>query len=628
MRRLLALTMLAFGLLAPAAIASGLRLTPARTGPFPERGYVLTLPAKASLSPGQVSVAENGAPVSGLSVVPANAFGQSHFGAVLLIDASEFMRGSAIQAAVGAARSFAGQRDARQPLGVVYFDSIARIALPLSTDRAAIGGALAEAPPLGSGAHIFNAVSTGLGMLARANVTGGAIILLSDGAITGRLGEQASRQRKAQVFSAAAAENVRVYAIGVHDRAFHGYYLRSLAATTGGTYTEVSSAGLPSLLRDLGSELSNQYLIRYRSQAPLGSRVRVTARVAGAPGAAVARYSAPAPPPALATGRAVKGHVSFWQTTTAAVLACILCAVLIGLGALALLTPRRSVRGRVGRFVSTAPREKSRSWTGTLLERAFAEDRAGVRHGRRWASFVGEVELARVGMSLGQILAFTGIGTVLLGWLLVSATSSPLAGLLALCVPVGVRIAIRVLVDRQRRLFDEQLPDNLQVVSAAMRAGHTFVSALALVTEDAPEPSRRELRRVLADEQLGVPLVDALNGVTERMRSRDFEHVALVAALQRETGGNTAEVIDTVTETIRERLDIRRLVRTLTAQGRLAGWVVSALPVALLVIISILNPHYISPLFHRTAGVVALCLAAVMLAAGFWVIRRIVDIET
>jgi len=150
---------------------------------------------------------------------------------------------------------------------------------------------------------------------------------------------------------------------------------------------------------------------------------------------------------------------------------------------------------------------------------------------------------------------------------------------------------------------------------------------LAIVAEDAPEPSRRELRRVLSDEQLGVPLADALNSVTERMHSRDFEHVALVAALQRETGGNTAEVIDTVTETIRERLDLRRLVRTLTAQGRLAAWVVSLLPIVLLVFISIINSHYIHPLFHRTAGVVALGLGAVMLIAGFLVMRRIVDID-
>jgi tight adherence protein B len=160
-----------------------------------------------------------------------------------------------------------------------------------------------------------------------------------------------------------------------------------------------------------------------------------------------------------------------------------------------------------------------------------------------------------------------------------------------------------------------------------MRAGHTFIGALALVAEDAPQPSRGELRRVLADEQLGIPLGDALNAVTERMKSRDFEHVALVATLQRETGGNTAEVIDTVTETIRERLDLRRLVRALTAQGRLAGWVVSSLPVALLLFISLINPEYIHPLFHRTAGIAALVIAAAMLTTGFLVIRRIVNIK-
>jgi tight adherence protein B len=111
------------------------------------------------------------------------------------------------------------------------------------------------------------------------------------------------------------------------------------------------------------------------------------------------------------------------------------------------------------------------------------------------------------------------------------------------------------------------------------------------------------------------------------MNSRDFEHVALVAALQRETGGNTAEVIDSVTDTIRERLDLRRLVRTLTAQGRISGWVVTALPVALLLIISVVNPHYVHPLFHRTAGIIALGVAALMLVSGFLIIRRIVDIK-
>ncbi len=162
--------------------------------------------------------------------------------------------------------------------------------------------------------------------------------------------------------------------------------------------------------------------------------------------------------------------------------------------------------------------------------------------------------------------------------------------LLALFVPVVAQLAIKTLAGRQRRAFSEQLPDNLQVIASAMRSGQTFVGALKAVIEDAPEPSKRELRRAVLDEQLGIPLADALGQVTERMKSEDFKHVAIVAALQRETGGNTAEVIDLVAETVRERIEIRRLVRGLTAQGRLSGGILSLLPVGLLIFISMMNP--------------------------------------
>jgi tight adherence protein B len=100
-----------------------------------------------------------------------------------------------------------------------------------------------------------------------------------------------------------------------------------------------------------------------------------------------------------------------------------------------------------------------------------------------------------------------------------------------------------------------------------------------------------------------------------------------VAALQRETGGNSAEVLDRVADTVRERAALRRLVRTLTAQGRMARWIVSALPVMLLVIITLLNPEYMSPLFHKTAGQIILAMAAIMVVSGSLVIRKIVDIK-
>ena len=164
-------------------------------------------------------------------------------------------------------------------------------------------------------------------------------------------------------------------------------------------------------------------------------------------------------------------------------------------------------------------------------------------------------------------------------------------------------------------------------LASGVRAGHSLVGGLSLVVNDADEPSRSEFQRVVADEQLGIPLEDALETVARRMDNRDIEQVALVSSLQRETGGNAAEVLDRVVENIRERQGLRRLVHTLTAQGRLSRWIVSALPVGLLLLISAINPTYMKPLFHHTSGKVILAIGAIMIVAGSLVIKKIVEIK-
>ena len=221
----------------------------------------------------------------------------------------------------------------------------------------------------------------------------------------------------------------------------------------------------------------------------------------------------------------------------------------------------------------------------------------------------------------------TLLTTIAVGWLLASATGSPIAAALALFIPFLANFGIKLAADRKRREFSDQLPDNLQVIASAMRAGQTFVGAMRSVLEDAPEPSQREFRRAVTDESLGIPLTEALGQVTERMNSEDFQHVAIVAALQRETGGNTAEVIDLVADTVRERIAIRRLVRGLTAQGRLSGGVLSLLPVFLLIVISVVNPRYMHPMFHSTTGLIALGGSIGLVIAGGLVIRKIIEID-
>jgi tight adherence protein B len=623
MRRLSTLVGLALLLVclsASQASASGLRLSQAGGAQFPQRAFLLSLSSKGVLTPRQISVTEGGVRVQGLSVEPASRIGQSHFGTVLVIDTSDSMSGAAEESAIAAARAFIRARNAAQPVGIVMFDQTARVVAPMTTDDATLNRALSKIPTLHSGTHLYDAVATANKLLAGANLTGGSIVVVSDGRDTG-----SSRSLKS-VAHAATSMGVRIYTVGVKDSSFDGTSLNDLASATQGVYTPVDSSTLVSLYHDLGVALSNQYLIQYTSRAPLGTKVAVAVSVKGHGSARATYFIAPVAP-ALASGPAGKAQSpSFWSSTGGAVVVSIVCALLFGLAILALITRRAGVRQRVGPFVGVSAQpveDKPRS----LVQRALGDPRGRRVEKSHWSAVLAEeIDVANLPINVPRLVVLTLLGTIVLAYLLAQLVG-PLGAAVALVLPVGVRIWVRGAANRQRRAFGEQLPDNLAVVASALRAGNTFVGSLSVVTTDAPEPSRREIRRALADEQLGVPLVDALNRISERMDSSDFHHVALVATLQAETGGNTAEVLDVVTETIRERLELRRLVRTLTAQGRLAGWVLSALPVALLLFLSFINPHYISPLFHTTLGIIAIGMAAVMVVTGSFVIRRIVDID-
>jgi tight adherence protein B len=178
-----------------------------------------------------------------------------------------------------------------------------------------------------------------------------------------------------------------------------------------------------------------------------------------------------------------------------------------------------------------------------------------------------------------------------------------------------------------RKEFAEQLPENLDVLASALRAGHSLAGAMGVVADEAPEPSKREFSRVVTDEQLGIPLDEALEVTAKRMQNTDVDQLAVLALVQREAGGNTAEVLDQVTRNIRARMDIRRLVTVLTAQGKFSSVVVACVPLGIFLFLMLVNPDHLDPLFHRMIGQVAGIAAIFMTLIGFYVIRRIVSIE-
>jgi tight adherence protein B len=308
-------------------------------------------------------------------------------------------------------------------------------------------------------------------------------------------------------------------------------------------------------------------------------------------------------------------------------LAVLLVAGLIGAAVMLMLRPpNRTLSRRLGEFVSLAKREGVEEAKTQPQTNLFRHAEKPLEQSRRWTKFQEELEIADVKMPAVQIVLWTVVATIVAMWLIATVTVGIFA-VLALGIPWGVRSFLKRKLRKKRDAFSEQLPDNLQVLSSGLRAGHSLVGALSLVVEESDEPSRSEFRRVIADEQLGVPLEEAIDVVVHRMDNHDLEQVALVAALQRKTGGSAAEVLDRVTDTIRERFELRRLVKGLTAQGRLSRWIVSLLPPALMAVISLINPSYLDPLFRTSGGRVLLLVGALMVVMGSLVIKKIVEIK-
>jgi tight adherence protein B len=574
------------------------------------------------LSADQLRVRENGTPVTGLTVVPAALGKGNQFGVVLVIDASDSMKGKPIAGALAAAQLFVGHRTAEQQVAVVTFNDQPDVALPFTTDSSAILQALAHKPTLAYGTHIYDAVGKAISLLEQAKIVAGSVVVLSDGADTG------STSSRADVISAAKRAHVRIFAVGLRSKHFEPGALRNLAQGASGSMSEAESVkDLSRIYDQLGTQLSREYLLRYRSYQRLGEKVQVSVQIKGVAGAGRSGYATP--PLTTATSQGYhKGFGSgFWGSPFTMIVVSVFAVGLVAFCLFLLLMPRRrTFQKRLAEFVSMAEASDGGSIGGALQTGFLNTTEKSLEGAKWWGRFVEEVELAEIRMKPAYIAIWTLIGTVLVMWLL--AVFFTFAGLLlGLIVPFTVWGIIRRKVEHKRQQFAEQLPDNLAVLASAIRAGHSFVGALSVVVDDAPEPARSEFRRVVADEQLGRPLEDALEVVVVRMQNRDLEQVALVAILQRETGGSTAEVLERVVETVRERMELRRLVRTLTAAGRMSRWVVSFLPLVLLLAIWVLNPSYLHPLTSQTSGRILLVFAALLVICGSLVIKRIVDIK-
>lgn len=292
------------------------------------------------------------------------------------------------------------------------------------------------------------------------------------------------------------------------------------------------------------------------------------------------------------------------------------------IGALLVLSPRpgRVPRARRRPGVHEGPGIISRTATAatSAIDTALS---------RRGAPGAGALERAGVKMGLQDFVFLVGVAAVVTFALGLVAVG-PVTGLfLAALTPIGAKFALDIRASRRRAAFADQLDDSLQLMASSLRAGHSLLQALASVAREAEEPTSEEFARIINETRVGRDLAPALEETARRMGSEDFEWVTQAIAINREVGGNLAEVLDGVGHTIRERNQIRRQVKALAAEGKLSAYVLMALPFGISGFLFMSNPEYISKFTEGLLGYTLIGVSVVLLVVGALWLRKVVNIR-
>lgn len=221
-------------------------------------------------------------------------------------------------------------------------------------------------------------------------------------------------------------------------------------------------------------------------------------------------------------------------------------------------------------------------------------------------------------------LVFAALG----GFVAAAAMRAPLAmpfgAALGFAVPF---LVLKMKRTRRLRTFEEQFPEALDLIARALKAGHAFATGLKMAADELPEPVGPEFKKTFEEQNFGLPLKDALDNLTHRIPLLDVRFFATAVLIQRETGGNLAEILENLGHVVRERFKILRQVRVYTAHGRFTGYVLLALPAVLGIALSFINPEHMNLLFRERIGHMLLLVALVMQTIGFLWIRQVIKIE-
>ncbi|MCX8007235.1 MAG: VWA domain-containing protein [Coriobacteriia bacterium] len=594
------------------------------TGAYPSVTLEVALPAVFARDDVRFSVSENGAAVKVLSASRQGAE-RDALRAVLVIDTSGSMAGRALADAKSAARAFVGGMREGDRIALVGFSDEARTVSGFTDDRSALVARIDRLAASGE-----TALYDALGHAARLVRDGegpAVIVVLSDG------GDTVSASSLDAAVRALTAAGAPVYAVALQTREWDPRPLEAVARASGGRLLRVSDSGkLLEAYTGIAEEIANTWSVTFESGSPatkdLDLRVTATAGGRTAVGSAVAPnplYAGPPPTdPGVRPGRPE-------PLLLAASVFAVFGSVALAAAALAgLIVPRRARLDRLAFYDQAGEEARRRSAQGSGDFQSKLVDAVGQVAGKRGFTRLFAERLQQAGLAIrpAEFMALHLLSVIVVGAAFALATRSLLLGVALAVVSAFVPLAWLDSRTRKRReAFEEQLPDVLDLIAGSLRAGWGLQQAIGLVVEQSAPPASVEFGRVQAESRLGLPVEQALEKMAERLGSEDFRWTVAAIAVQRDVGGNLAEVLDIVSATMRERAQVRRQVKALTAEGRLSAIVLIALPFVELVALLVISPGYMSLLVTTPAGWVMSALGLALMGIGVVWLNRVMTVE-
>jgi tight adherence protein B len=561
---------------------------------------------------------------------------------ILAVDTSGSMRknNNIAKARTAAARFAAGMPPGTR-LGVLSFGTKTKLEQGLTTDRAKVQSVIQNLQAeVNGGTALYDAVVRGSKLLA-AEPGQANLVVLSDGKHEGTATtlQQAIKQAKGEA---------RVTAVAL-DAGFQQdeAALQELAAATGGRTQSASAESLELVFQGVADELASQYVVDLALPPGLGKRVDLQIQVKAngevgtldKPGFLLPASASPTTIRAIPGGLPSAPGLSRLESPQGkyviaiAGFTTVLLACLLLFGGSRGPKPYRALRQRLSPYSLTQAISDDRTrvtafgsseWAG----RATAMAETLVRRGNLEETFLDRLEAAGLNMRVAEFVLIS-LGSAFIPPLLVLAITRNLlvTVVVVLLGVVGPFLYLSVRASRRQAKFEEQLPSTLQLLAGALQAGHSLQQAVDTVVQEAGDPIAGEFHRVLTEARLGRPLEEAFEAMARRTRSVDFEWTVMAIRLQRQVGGNLAEVLRTVSQTIRDRYSLKRQIKALSAEGRLSSIILSVLPLLLFTALLLLNPVFLKPLFTTPIGLMMMGGSAVLMLFGVFWLKKITDIK-